>query len=922
MIGTNITHYKITDKLGQGGMGEVYRATDTKLDREVAIKVLPESFAQDRERLARFEREAKTLASLNHPKIAGIYGLEKSGDAHALILELVEGEDLSQRLNRRPLPIDEALDVSHQIAEALEAAHEKNVIHRDLKPGNIKINDDGAIKVLDFGLAKALSDESESLTTISNEDSPTITDAFTKPGTILGTAAYMSPEQARGRQVDKRSDIWAFGCVLFECLTGEKAFQGEDVTETLASIIKGEPNWPSLPPNISPRIEWLIKRCLAKSRKQRLQDIGDARIELEELKSDPFQSKIGSEKSTSPGQPAKQGRSVTLTTVVALIAAILAWLIKPSQATPGSTTSKPSMNRYYMDLDMERQLSTANGGNVKLSPDGSMMAFIGLEQDSDVNFIYIKRFDELSARKLKSTANALDFCFKPDSQWIAFRTRGNGELKKVSTKDGPALSIRKTRGIPRGISWGKDDTLIFGGQFNGGTGIAAVDTEADQRELTSVFGVHYWPQYLPNQRGVIFTENDQPRSEFENARIMVKPLPEGDVKFLTKGMAARYSPSGHIVFVQSGTLFAAAFDLESLSIQGEAIPLNIEVATKMELGIAHFDISNQGTLVYQKGVGMDRPYGLEWIDRNGSKTQIPLETTFSRFRLSPDGTMLAYTVRNGITTDLFIYDLKRGGTARQIFLEDSYYDNPVWSPDGKSLVFSSSHFREPTKLMWARVDETDPPQTLYTSDGKLDPHSWSREGNLLAITEEKQDSEWRRIRILHLSGNDEEGYSCEKIEEFQPSQFINYRNPILSANERWIAYVSNETGPNYQHRIRSFPDGKHPLTIPFSDNLFHTHWVERDQKLQLIYGTIEVFTLDFTEADGQLQMLGQPQQWKNGNAAPLLYRPRYDTFDVDPKGERILVRKILNNKDFDRNHKRLAVFEHFDAYLSEILPPP
>ncbi len=437
-------HYQIIDKLGQGGMGEVYRATDTKLDREVAIKVLPPSLAQDTERLARFERKAKVLAQLSHANISTVHGFDRHEGTAFLVMEYVEGEDLSERLRRGPLPIDEAIDTCRQVAEGLEAAHGKGIIHRDLKPANIKVTSEGQVKVLDFGLAKALADDEVGRayprtvgqdgrppapgTTsgalggngsrvrsphqeVSPEDSPTITDAFTQPGTILGTAAYMSPEQARGREVDRRTDIWAFGCVLFESLTGKKAFPGDDTTETLAGIIKGEPDWGLLPDDLPPNVPLLLRKCLAKGRRERLHDIADARLDLDQS-SEVF---TGAWSSITKPRKGSGARPVFAALVFAAFTAALTWFLKPTPAM-----LELPVRKVNIDLGAEGHLFYENE-SIRLSRDGKVMAFLFTETGSQGGSrLYVRHLDRLESVPVQGARDARAFCFSPDGAWIAF----------------------------------------------------------------------------------------------------------------------------------------------------------------------------------------------------------------------------------------------------------------------------------------------------------------------------------------------------------------------------------------------------------------------------------------------------------------------------------------------------------------------
>lgn len=476
-LGTTIAHYKITAKLGQGGMGEMYRATDTKLDREVAIKVLPQSVSQDKERLARFEREAKVLAQLNHPNIAGVYGLEQSGDTQALILELVEGNDLSVCLKRGPLPVEEVLDVCKQIAEALESAHEKGIIHRDLKPANIKMTSDGRIKVLDFGLAKAVIAESNP----SDADSPTITAEYTLPGTLLGTAGYMSPEQAKGKAVDKRSDIWSFGVLVWECLTGESLFKGESVTDSLGALLHREIDWSKLPTTTPPTIQLLLRKCLTRDRKRRLQYIADARVDLEQAVIDPNSSFIGlSEASLLEATHRKKRQPIAwiglvLVTICLTIGVTI--LLKPEPQLP-------LVRRLTIELGDSVNLLVNRGVNLRYSPDGNSMAYMANNADGAFKQLYLRNQGELEARPMEGTEGVNDFCFSPNGKHIAFNYGGG--LKVLQVSGGGPTKTKRIGGI-RGLHWGEDGYIYFGGRQLGVRRVAsAAANSADAETLTTL----------------------------------------------------------------------------------------------------------------------------------------------------------------------------------------------------------------------------------------------------------------------------------------------------------------------------------------------------------------------------------------------------------------------------------------------------
>ena len=609
--GTKLGTYEITSHIGSGGMGEVYQAHDAKLDRDVAVKVLPEQFARDSERLARFQREAKMLAALNHPNIAAIYGLEQSGSTHYLVMELVPGETLRERVaGERPVPIEEALTIGKQIAEALEAAHnsEKGIIHRDLKPANVKVTPEGKVKVLDFGLAKAFTNEASS-EGIGN--SPTLSMAATVQGVIMGTAAYMSPEQARGKAVTKATDIFAFGAVLYELLTGKQAFQGDDVSDILAAVIRAEPEWKLLPSETPPNIRTLLKRCLRKDKRQRLGDAGAVRIEIEDVLS----GAVTAEPTAAPtpiGRLAFPGRMGWTIAAAALVAgAALArgggWLLsRPAPApvvrTEIATSAASALSIGGTDRD------------VAISPDGSHIVYRGNGR------LLVRALDQIEPVALTGLGAApRGVFFSPDGQWIGFAD--GAALKKVAITGGPAVTICSLDGgNPRGAAWGPDGAILFatGSAATGlfrvseGGGEPAVLTKPNhERGETD----HLWPELLPGGQAVLFTITTTGGND--NAQVAVLDLRTGAQKIVVRGGShAHYAESGHLVYAAAGTLRAVRFDLKRLETAGTPVPVVPQVLTTLQ-GAADFDVARNGTLVYLPGgccghgthAGLGRPPG-------------------------------------------------------------------------------------------------------------------------------------------------------------------------------------------------------------------------------------------------------------------------------------------------------------------------
>ncbi|HWI18116.1 MAG TPA: protein kinase [Vicinamibacterales bacterium] len=556
--GSRIGVYDITAPLGEGGMGQVWRATDSTLGRQVAIKILPDAFATDPERLARFEREAKTLASLNHPHIAAIYGFEKSSGMHALVMELVEGEDLSQRIARGAIPMDEALPIAKQIAEALEAAHEQGIIHRDLKPANIKVRPDGTVKVLDFGLAKGVQDPKTS----GPQDllnSPTITmPAMTMRGVILGTAAYMSPEQAAGKPVDKRSDLWSFGVVLLEMLSGRQAFTGESVSHVIASVLKSEPDWSALPADTPPPIRRLLRRCLEKDRKRRLTDAGVARLEIDESLAAPAADIV------TPSPPVRP--QARLTTVAPWVL-LLATLVGVAALWPrGDVAVTPLVSRALIDFP-QFAFSGARLGNLfALSPDGTRLVFAG--NPDGKNKLYLRPLDQFEATAIPGTEEGSQPFFSPDGNSIGFFA--GGKLKKVSLTGGAPVTLAEAPN-PAGGSWGADDTIVFAPDQKGLVRTSAAGAPPKRvTERQGASGLHGAPLLLPGGKAVVFTNNE---SSLVRPAVDVVSLDTGEVKrLIDDGCCAAYATTGHLIYAHStsGTIFAAPYDPQRPTVIGES----------------------------------------------------------------------------------------------------------------------------------------------------------------------------------------------------------------------------------------------------------------------------------------------------------------------------------------------------------------
>ena len=607
--GTTLGPYDVTAKIGEGGMGQVWQATDTTLDRDVALKVLPEAFTSDPDRLARFEREAKVLASLNHPNIGSIYGLEEADGVKALVLELAEGPTLADRIKQGPIPVDEALPIAKQIAEALEAAHEQGVIHRDLKPANIKVKADGTVKVLDFGLAKAFQPDASD-PGLSASPTISLTAAATQMGMVIGTAAYMSPEQAKGKSIDKRADIWAFGTVLFEMLTGRKVFGAGDVSDTLAHVLTTEIDWTTLPGETPVALRRVLRRCLERDPKRRLRDIGDVWHELEDdPQADPTREPIDTGGAAVPQLHLWQRPIPAVIVALALVAltGLTVWgLVRPAAAPAATVTRLPFI---LPDGD-----TIGIRGGIALSPDGRTLVYAGTRDG--VRQLFVRTRDQMPVRPLPGTEEALHPFFSPDGAWVGFFT--NDTLKKVALAGGPPVTLCPV-GARRGATWGPDDTIVFADTDH--TGLMQVSAAGGEpRPLTEPEegAFHAWPAFVPGGEAVLYTTIRA--LDFDAFEVAVVSLDTGAEQTLVRGTDGAVAVSGHLVFAREASLWAVPFDTDRLTVSGEPAPM-VEGVQVNAGGWAHYALADDGTLVYLPGAGLlggGDQLGLVWVDRVGA----------------------------------------------------------------------------------------------------------------------------------------------------------------------------------------------------------------------------------------------------------------------------------------------------------------
>ncbi len=809
MIGRTLGPYQIVEKLGAGGMGEVYRARDTRLNRDVAIKVLAPAFAQDRERMARFEREAQLLAQLNHANIGAIYEFENAVADPFLVLEYVPGETL-----RGPLPLEEIEAVARQLIDALEEAHEKTIVHRDLKPGNIKVTPEGRVKVLDFGLAKALVDDPVSEL---SANSPTLAAAaLTRGAVLMGTAAYMSPEQARGRRADKRSDIWAFGCVLYEMLTGKQAFGGETISDSLAAILTKEPDWSLFPTDISANWRRLLDRCLEKDPKRRLRDIGEARFWLEPPPPAPATAPM---EAPAPPPPPSKLRRAAPWTAGALGLAIAGVAIGVLSRAP-APAPRPVVRLSTPLPDRPDSRPAPPMYNATISPDGTQLAVrAGTPQQ-----IYVRPLNEFDFKPLAGTENSTGHFFSPDGRWIGFvQFQGQGQghrLKKIPVTGGAALTLCDVEGgMLAGASWGLDGAIVFGSSTLA-KGLSRVPAAGGKPEVITKPAKderHWAPQIVPGGQAVLFSVGRQGQPS-DDARIAMLSLKTGEQRVLLEGAAqARYVPTngpdsrdGHLVYYRAGSLFAVPFNLRTLQVTGSATPILEGVSGFPGVGgasaFADFSFSDAGVLVYPPGSarvrGVDRT--LVWVDRQGKAEPIPAPPRFYlNPRLSPDGQRVATAIFGGnpgpdSPSDVWVYDLTRA-TSTRLTLEGRNAV-PVWTPDGKRVTFTATN-QGKTSLAWVPADRSGPIDLLAPVEAFDRPESWSPDGKLLLFQGRASATAPRGLWVLAADGD-------RKPKPYVQTQAFQY-GAAFSPDGRWVAYVTAESGQAQVYvQPAPGPDGK------------------------------------------------------------------------------------------------------------------
>jgi serine/threonine-protein kinase len=914
-------------------MGEVYRATDSNLKRSVAIKVLPASVAANADRLARFQREAEVLAALNHPNIAAIYGLEKTPDLTALVMELVEGEDLSAHIARGAIPLGESLPIAKQIADALEAAHEQGIIHRDLKPANIKVRADGTVKVLDFGLAKAMDPVGGSSADAQN--SPTLTNRATQMGTILGTAAYMAPEQARGRAVDRRADVWAFGVVLYEMLTGRRAFDGEDISITLASVLKEDVSWQTLPADLPVPIRRLLRRCLEKDPKRRLSSIGDARLELDEALAPADRDGSG----VTATAPVASAAAIVVpawrralpwgiagTLGVALVSALVVW--GPWNTAP---VPAPAQRRLFASVGADTPLLTDRGAGAILSPDGTTLVFSA--QQANQTQLFIRKLDQLRATPLAGTGGAVYPFFSPDGQWVAFFA-GN-QLKKVAVTGGAPVKVADSE-IGRGGTWADDDTIIF----SPGTALKTVLHRVPATGGTPVaFGIlsegavtQRWPQALPGAKAVLYTEHSAVVG-FDGANIVAAPLSAeptakaGPSKIVVpRAYYGRYVPSGlaspkraereggHLLYVQQGTLFAVPFDPVRLEATGPAVPAIEGLMSSTSSGGAQVDVSREGTVAYVPGpVTSSITNPIDWITRDGKTSVLRKDVSdWQDPRFSPDGQKIALAIFDGGKhRNIWVYDWARDNLT-QLTFEAGTDAVPVWTPDSRRIVFASDRAKTdgPKNLYVVNADGTGEVTRLTHSTDDERPASWHPSGKFLAFSANRAGT-WD-LMMLPMEGDAARGWTAGKPTVFLGTPALEVA-PMFSPDGRFIAYFSTEAGgTSFDVYVRPFQGPGSKWRVSTESGAW-PRWSAKTNELLFQSQSTQIWFARF-RVIGDAFLPEKPQLWSSANFRSMGATSPYD---LHPDGKRVAA---AADQAQNMVHDHVVFVSNFFEYLRAIAP--
>jgi serine/threonine-protein kinase len=893
--GTRLGSYEVIAQIGAGGMGDVFRATDTKLGRQVAIKTLPSALAQDPSHLARLEREAKLLAALNHPHIATVYGLDEHDGTRFIAMELIEGATLQAKLRDGGLPLDDTLRLALQIAEALEAAHEKGVVHRDLKPANVMVTRDGQVKVLDFGLAKAFSGDPNQ-TNLAH--SPALSLAMTEQGMILGTAAYMSPEQASGQATDQRADVWAFGVVLFEMLSGGPLFAGESVQDILADVLRSEPDWSRLPKNLHPRLRVLLERCLEKKARNRYHSIADVRVDIEKVLSDPQGVIVADTRAAVPARSmiSRIASSVGLVLVGAVVAGIVGWISgpKPVPAT---------IDRWVYTLPDSQAFRNLGRTVLAISPDGRRFVY------NTTDGLYVRSMDELEARLIPGTAeNLQSLFFSPDGQSVAYFA--NNQLKRIALGGGAPVVIAAGLTNFSGASWGQGDTILF----DQDTGIYRVSAKGGtpERVIEARAGEYFGrPELLPDDDTVLFATVVS--SNWDAAQIVAQSLSTGKRTVLIQGgRSAHYLPTGHLIYALGDGLFAVAFDRDTLTVSGGAVPVAHSVMRTANTDSPNYGIAANGTLAYVSGTDRTARHSLVWVDRDGSQELINAPVrNYQYAQLSPDGTRVALDSREE-ENDIWIFDLARE-TLQRLTFDPGANRAPVWSPDGRRVA-SSRALGNSEDVYWQVADGSGTAEPLTSISSELGlplfPSSFAPDGSALLFTAGDDD-----IWITTIDGT--AATSAPVL-----NSAAREGSPALSPDGRWLAYKSAESGQDEIY-VRPFPDtrtarwqistngGSHPEWSPDGSELFY---LEQGGDNRSGTGAFMAVPID---AETRFTP-GTPRKLFAGNFAVI--GGQRGVYDVANDGQRFLMIKNAASSAGEDSRSEIIIVQNFVDELQRLVP--
>jgi serine/threonine-protein kinase len=871
-IGDKLGPYEVLGPLGAGGMGEVYRAVDTQLDREVAVKVLPHSMASDPERLARFDREAKILAALNHPNIAVIHGLEKFDGGRALVMELVPGDTLGSRLKRGAMPVEEACKVATQIADALEAAHDKGVVHRDLKPGNVMITPAGLVKVLDFGMAAMASPVTQAAV---SDNSPTVTMGMTMAGAILGTAAYMSPEQASGLAVDKRSDIWSYGVVLWEMVSGKRLFGGATISHTLADVLRAPIDVEALA--VPAPLKKLIRRCLDREIRTRLRDIGEARVAIGEYLAD---AKSGA--GIIPSSPEKtvavvprQSRLAWGVAVAALAGvAFVGWR---QWSTP--TTPDRPLTRFSVDLgpDAERDSRIS----AILSPDGTRIVFTG-RADGGLRQLYTRRLDQPAATLLSASANTdLQPFFSPDGKWVGYWSYDN-KIMKVPAQGGVAVALGASHGGALGVigaSWGDDDNIIIGSM----NGLWRIPASGGEARIVNKLGGHcHFPQVLPGAKAVVFS-TDRGTGNLEDSDIDVLPFDGGEKKTLLRGgywprYLATSGQTGHLIYMHEGKLFGAGFDPRSLELLGAPTVLLDDVAagTAVNQGGGQFAFSQTGTFVYLSGKAETASFPISWLDASGKVSPLVSQAgLYGAPRLSPNGKLLAYFASGSKGYDLWVYDVDRGTPTQLTFSGGAWNTQIAWARDSKHLVYGDG-----SAMWWIRADGAGQRQALLEKAENPRPFSFAPDGRLAFTV---AFAELPDIWALPIDMADPDHPKPGKGASFLADPAVVEVDPAFSPDGKFLAYVTSES-IGEQVFVQSFPGPGGKWKISTAGGKFPA-WSRATHEILFLGGDDRIMAVNYT-IQGDSFSAEKPRAWSPTQVRRINVQ---QNFDVAPDGKHVVV---------------------------------